>query len=161
MEVINIIRETLAEVNTTAGFNTMTGGGIIGIILLLAIAIGILAILLTVTSNIDKYRRFKKFFKLLAKSFSYCAYGMLTVAVIGFPVYLGYIGINMASENPESTIEVGKWIGIITGTLIAFGVVGYITKNRIWKRLFKYHKMEKNQRLYKEQMKELPTKTNQ
>ena len=78
---------------------------------------------------------------------------MLTVAVVGFPVYLGYLGINVASENPETTLEVGKWIGIIVGCFVGFTIVGYCTKNRIWKRIWKFHKIETE---YKENVKELP-----
>jgi len=125
-------------------------------IALIAIAVGMLAILLHVSSSIEKYRRFKKILKLLSKSFSYCAYGMLTVVVVGMPVVVGWQVLNMAKANPEGTFEIVKWAGLILGSFVGFAIVGYVTKNRIWKKIWKYHKEEKSQDLYKEQMKELP-----
>ena len=52
--------------------------------------------------------------------------------------------------------EIVKWAGLILGSFVGFAIVGYVTKNRIWKKIWKYHKEEKSQDLYKEQMKELP-----
>jgi len=141
--------------NATSSFMN-SGGSILGLVILMGIAFGVLAILFYVSSNIEKYKRFKKIFKIFYSCFSYCAYGLLTVAIIGVPVYLGYLGIIYAQDNPEGSLEFIKWTGIIIGGFIGFTFVGYCTKNRIWKKIFKYHKQEKDEKNYKESMEELP-----
>jgi len=157
---MEIVREIIEYVMPKAN-TTMIGGGntifnMLGIVILIAIATGVMAILLNVSANIEKYHRFKRILKLLGKSFSYCAYGMLTVAIIGVPVFLGYNLLNAAVDNPEASLEVFKWIGIIAGAFVGFTLVGYATKNRIWKRIWKFHKEDQ---LYKDTMKELPNET--
>jgi len=149
--MIEIYKPLFGAVNVTSSFDTVYN--IWTPFILIAISVAILGILFTVSTDISKYRRFKKLFKHLSKMFNYCAYGMLTVAVIGFPCYLAYIGINVVSENPGTMIEIGKWTGVIFGAFIGFTLVGYVTKNRIWKRIWKYHKIETQ---YKNNMKELP-----
>jgi len=140
-------------VNASSSFGFDTAFNIGGMIILIAIAIGILAILFTVSADISKYRRFKRILKMLSSSFSYCAYGMLTVAVVGVPLYMAYIGINYVGDNVETATEIGKWIGIGILAFAGFTLVGYCTKNRVWRRIWKYHKIETQ---YKENMKELP-----
>ena len=93
-----------------------------GMIILIAIAIGILAILFTVSADYSKYKRVKKILRSLSKMFSYCAYGMLTVAVVGVPLYMAYIGVNMVGDNPEGATELGKWIGIGALAFIGFSL---------------------------------------
>ena len=155
MEIIERVYDAVfAPTNATSGingFDSITGVG--GIIVLVAIAVGVLAILFTISADISKYRRFKNLLTSLSKTFSYCAFGMLTVAVIGVPVYLGYLGINQVGNNPEGAIIVGKWVGIIVGCFIGFTLVGYATKNRVWKRIYRFHKQEKQ---IQDNIKELP-----
>jgi len=124
--------------------------------ILILIAVSIIAVLTYVSSDLTKYRKIKNLLKYLSKTFSYCAYGMLTVAVIGFPLYFAYLGVNLAADNVEATGEVLKWAGIMAGCFIGFTLVGYITKERIWKRIFKYHNIEKQRQEYKENIKDLP-----
>jgi len=157
MEFINeIIEYIMPKSNLTMISGENTVFSVLSIVAVLAIAIGIMAILFIVSSNIEKYRRFKRILKTLGKSFSYCAYGMLTVAIVGIPVFLGYNLLTVAADNPEASFEVFKWIGIFAGAFVGFTLVGYATKNRIWKRIFKYHKIEKEQKEYKENMEKLP-----
>ena len=156
-EIMNLMQIPAANLTT----NFASGTNLLGIfipIALLGIALGIIVLLLNVSISIEKYRRFKRLFKFLAKTLGYVSYGTLTLVVIGIPCVLGYYGLNYASDNPGSLIETAKWVGIIAGVYIGLGLLGYATKNRIWKRIFKYHKIETENKEYKENMKELPVK---
>jgi hypothetical protein len=146
-------------INATSSFMD-SGGSILGLVILFGIALGVMALLFFVSSNIEKYRRFKKLFRFLYGCFGYCAYGMLTVAVIGVPVYLGYVGFITASANPEGLIEFVKWTGIILGGFIGFVLVGYCTKNRVWKRIFKFHRVEKENKIYRDNLRDMPIDLN-
>ena len=136
--------------NNATAYTTNTGGSVITIVVLMGVCVSILAILFYVSGNIEKYRRFKKTFTYLYKLFSYAAYGLLTVAVVGLPLLGVYQLSQMVSDNPGSAIEMAKNIGIIVGAFIGLSLVGYATKNRVWKRLFKYHAEEKHQQETKE-----------
>ena len=140
--------------NCTSNFNT--GVNLIGPVFMIGITLGIITILLYVSSSFAKYQRFKKLFRNLAKTFSYAAYGALTIVVIGIPCLLGYLGLSVAADNPEGSFEMLKWIGIIVGGFIGLSLLGYATKNRIWKRVFSYHRQERE---YKETAQELPGTT--
>ena len=142
-------------INATSSFLD-SGGSVFGLIILLGIALGVMSILFYISSNIEKYHKLKKLFRFLYSCFSYCAYGMLTIAIVGVPVYLGYIGLNYAQDNPEGLMEFVKWTGIILGGFIGFILVGYVTKNRVWKKILIYHKQEKEESTYKKIMDELP-----
>ena len=141
MKEINVIYELYANATSSIELgDTVTN--ILFPLLVVGIGVGIMALLFFVSGNISKYRRVKNLFHFLYKCFSYSAYGMLTVAVVGIPCFVGWNALQYVGNNPEGSLEFFKWVGIIVGALVGFGVVGYITKNRIWKRIFKYHRIE-------------------
>ena len=149
------IIEMFAPVNATNSFynggDTITN--IFLPIILIAIATTTLAVLLHVSASIEKYRRFKRLFTYLAKTLSYAAYGSLTIVIIGIPIVgLYWVGTTVQS-NPEGSIEILKWIGIMASGYIGLTLLGYATKNRIWKRIVKFRKIDKE---YKNNIKELP-----
>lgn len=144
MNVMDIFNSGMT--NATASIGPYSGpGGIFIFLVLMGVCVGILAILFYVTGNIEKYRRFKKTFTYLYKLFSYAAYGLLTVAIVGLPLLGVYQLSQMVGDNPSSAIEIAKNIGIVVGIFAGLALVGYATKNRVWKRLFKYHAEEKHQ----------------
>ncbi len=122
-------------------------------ITMVAIALFATTILLHVSASIEKYRRYKRLFTYLAKTLSYAAYGSLTLVIIGIPIVGLYWVGTTAQSNPEGSIEILKWIGIIVGGYIGLALLGYATKNRIWKRIGKFRKIDKE---YKDNIKELP-----
>lgn len=128
-------------------FEFLSNNGVVTNVFLPLILIGVtliaITVLLNISADLKKYRRFMKLFKYLSKSFSYCAYGMLTVAIIGLPVFLAYNLVNVAAANPEGTGVFLKYVGIIIGAFIGFTCIGYLTKNRVWKNLSKFYKNEK------------------
>lgn len=148
---------SLMQMNATSSFNTMTDIGPVFVLLgIFAIAMGIMVSLSYVAGSLEKYRRFKRILSFFGKTLNYAAYGSLTVVIIAIPCLVGYWGLSVASENPSSSLEVLKWVGIIAGGYAGLTILGYATKNRWWKRIFKYHKAEKDQKAYVENMAELP-----
>ena len=146
--------------NVTASFDTIAGvGNLFTMLVVLGIAAGAIYVLLIMSSSIEKYRRFKKLFTQLSKIFGYAAYGSLTLAVVGLPCLAGYWLFTTASSNPEATVDILKPVGIIFGLFLGVTLLGYATKNRIWKRIFKYHKEEKQLKTIKENIKEMPVRT--
>ena len=154
MEVMEIINEIFNNATVMELSDTVTN--IFLPLIMVGIGAGVLALLFFVSGNISKYRRAKKIFKFLYTCFSYCAYGMLTVAVVGIPCFVGWNLIQYAGNNPEGSVEFLKWSGIAIGAFIGFTLLGYATKNRIWKRIWKFHKLEKENKEYKKNMDELP-----
>jgi len=153
---------SLMQMNATSAFNTMTDVGPIFVMIgVVAIAMGVLASLSYIAGSIEKYRRFKNILSFFAKTLSYAAYGSLTVVIIVVPCLVGYWGLSVASENPSGSLEILKWVGIIVGGYAGVTVLGYVTKNKWWKRIFKYHKAERDQKTYIENMTKLPTGDNQ
>ena len=126
---------------TSTGLDSVTS--LFGTVILILIAFGIMSILFYISSDISKYRRIKKISVFFFKLFSFASYGLLTVVVIAIPLFFGWQLITYASDNPGNIIETGKWIGIIFGGIFGFAGIGYVTKNRIWKRIFEYHKINK------------------
>lgn len=146
--------------NTTSNFNTINSvGGLFIPIVTLGIALGAIYVLFMVSASIEKYRRFKKLFTSLSHIFSYAAYGSLTVIVVGVPCLVGYWVFNAASSNPGATVDIFKPVGIIFGLFIGVTLIGYVAKNRVWKRIFKYHKEEQLLKDVKDNMLELPKVT--
>jgi len=155
-EIPKIIMQYMPQ-NVTSNFDTINSiGGLFVPIITLAIALGVIYVLFMVSASIEKYRRFKKLFTSLAKVFGYAAYGSLTLVVVGVPCLAGYWLFTTASSNPEATINILKPVGIIFGLFLGVTLLGYATKNRIWKRIFKYHKEEKQLKIIKENIKEMP-----
>lgn len=123
-----------------------TASDIILIIGVLAISIGTLSILLYTAQSLEKYQRFKNIFKKIAGTLNYAAYGTLTLVIIATPCYLGYIGLTYTVENPGNVLPLMKWIGIIGGLYIGMTLLGYITKNKIWTKIFKHRKEDKKEK---------------
>jgi len=148
---------SLMQMNASSALNTVGDvGPIIVLIGVVAIAMGVLASLSYIAGSLEKYRRFKKIFTFFGKTLSYAAYGSLTVVIIVIPCLVGYWGLSVASENPSGSLEFLKWVGLIVSGYVGLTVLGYVTKNKWWKRIFKYHRAEKNQKAYVENMAELP-----
>jgi hypothetical protein len=139
---MNVIEIFPTVTNATSSVSTVFN--VLGTALLLGACIGILSLLFYVSGNIEKYRRFRKLFTSLYKMFSYAAYGLLTIAVVGLPLLGIYQLTQMVGNNPTGAIEAIKTIGIIVGAFVGVTLVGYVTKNRVWKRIFKFHSEEKN-----------------
>ena len=140
---MNYIEYIIMQVNVTSSFSTGdTITNILFPLIVVGIGAGILSLLFFVSGSLAKYQRAKRIFHFLYRCFSYSAYGMLTVSVVAIPCFVGWNVLQYAGDNPEGSLEVLKWIGIAFGSLVGFGVVGYVTKNRVWKRIFEYHKME-------------------
>jgi hypothetical protein len=149
---------SLVQVNATSSFNTMTDIGPVFILLgVFAIAMGVMLSLSYVAGSLEKYRRFKRILSFFGKTLNYAAYGSLTVVIIAIPCLVGYWGLSVASENSSGSFELLKWVGIIGGGYVGLTILGYATKNKWWKRIFKYHKAEKDQKTYVETMADLPT----
>lgn len=143
--------------NVTANFDTMAGvGNLFTMLVVLGIAAGAIYVLLIMSSSIEKYRRLKKLFINLSKVFGYTAYGSLTLVVVGVSCIAGYWLFTTASSNPETTVNILKPMGIIFSLFVGVTLLGYITKNRIWKKIFKYHKEEKQLKQVQENIKEMP-----
>lgn len=152
-EILNLM-----QVNATSAVDTVGSiGPILVLIGVVAIATGVLASLSYIAGSLEKYRRFKRILSFFGKTLSYAAYGSLTVVIIAIPCLVGYWGLSVASENPSGSLELLKWIGILVGGYAGLTVLGYATKKRWWKRIFKYHKAEKDQKAYIKNMEELPT----
>lgn len=144
-------------VNVTSTMNNVTNMFPV----LVAIVGGLAAfiILLYVSSDIERFRKFKrltKAFKYLARSLSYAAYGGLTIIVIVGSVIVLYNVAQTAQENASSIIPVLKWVGIAIGAYAGLTAIGWFMKKKVWAKIFKYHREEKLKTKYKEQMKELP-----
>jgi len=143
--------------NATSSFDTISGvGNLFTMLVVLGVATGMIYILLVMSSSIEKYRRLKKLFTSISKVFGYAAYGSLTLVVVGVPCLAGYWLFTTASSNPEGTIDILKPVGIIVGLFAGVSILGYFTKNRIWKNIFKYHHEEKMLKDAEENIKELP-----
>ena len=152
--IISIVGQAMS--NLTGNFDTVSSvGGLFIPLLVLGIAAGAIYVLFMMSASIEKYRRFKKLFTSLSKVFGYAAYGSLTVVVVGVPCLAGYWAFTTAASNPEGTINILKPMGIIVGLFIGVTMLGYATKNRIWKRIFKFHNEEKLLKEVKENVKEL------
>ena len=151
---------SLMQVNATSALDTVSNVGPIIVMLgVFAIALGVIVGLCYISASLEKYRRFKNILTFFAKTLSYAAYGSLTVVIIAVPCLVGYWGLSVASENLGSTLELIKWVGIIVGGYAGLTVLGYVTKNKWWKRIFKYHKAEKaekDQRTFIENTRKLP-----
>lgn len=147
-------------INSTIGVFSNSGSmtNIFLPLVLVGIALIALLILINMSGDIKKYRRFMALFKKLEKTFSYCAYGMLTFTVIFFPVFIAYNVYTAAEANPEGAGQVLKFAGLLVGAFIGFTAIGYLTKNRIWKNLFKFYKEDKQIKEVKEVNYERKTK---
>jgi len=152
-----VIEYVMLKANSTAAIDAGgTMSNILPVILMVGIAAAALTILLTASQSIEKYRRFKRMLNFLAKTLGYAAYGSLTIVIIGVPCLAGYWMFTTTAANPQGTIDILQPIGIIIGLFIGLALLGYATKNKIWTKIFKYHKEEKQQKQIKENMKELP-----
>jgi len=162
MEYIYEVYEAVGQmVNATASFDSATN--IFPIFASIIIAAGVLALLFYVSTSIENFRKFKritKVFRFLYKSLSYAAYGGLTVVVIGGPVLLAYHGFNAAQDNAADIIPGLVFIGKILLVFVGLALLGWFMKTRVWSRIFKYHKVEKDLKVYKDNIKELPGEIN-
>ena len=155
-KIPNIIMQYMPS-NTTASFDNIAGvGNLFTMLVVLGVAAGAIYVLLIMSSSIEKYRRFKRLFTSISKVFGYAAYGSLTVAVVGVPCLAGYWLFTTASSNPTATVDILKPMGIILGLFAGVTILGYVTKNRIWKRIFKFHNEEKMLKDVKDNIKDLP-----
>jgi len=153
-QLYEAVNAPLQAMNVTAGFDTATN--IFPIFVGIFVAAGVLALLFYASSGIERFRKLKritKIFKFLYRSLSYAAYGGLTVVVIGGPVLLAYNGYNVARDNAADIMPTLMFIGKILLVLIGLALLGWFMKIKVWSKLFKYHKQEKEIR---ENMQELP-----
>jgi len=155
MEYVYQVYEAVGQMtNVTATFDSATN--MFPIFASIVLAIGILALLFYASASIEKFRKLKrvtKVFKFLYKSLSYAAYGGLTVVVIGGPVLLAYNGFNAARDNAADIMPGLIFIGKILLVFVGLALLGWFMKTRVWGKLFKYHKEEKQ---IKDNIKELP-----
>jgi hypothetical protein len=143
-EKMDIVNAIFGQVNVTSGFDTTTN--LFGILFLVVIGAIICMALLYAAQSYEKFKKFKRImsiFKILYKSLNYFAYGSLTIIVIGGPAILGYYSLEYGVANSESIYPLLRIIGIGIGAYTIIALVGYATKKRIWKRLFKFREMEK------------------
>ena len=145
MEIITRMYDAVfAPVNTTSSFDTATN--LFSVFVLIAIAVGVLTILLYASSSFERFKRFKRLmriFRVVYKSLNYFAYGSLTIAVIGGPILFGWYAVETAQDNAESILPLFKWVAVAFGIYVGVTLVGYATKKRIWKRIGQYRKMDK------------------
>jgi len=141
------------NLTTTA---TTDGAYIMGVILIIAIMFIIISVLCSMARSYADYKRIKKFLLLIGPLFSYAGYGLLTIVVVGTPCLIGYILYQHASQNPGATsFFLSRLLWVIIGFSALVGI-GYVTKERLWSRIFEYHKKSVEETTYKENQKELP-----
>jgi len=146
MEEIVTIQEPVMQMVNATGQYFDTGTNLFGIFAVVAIAIGIMAILLYASTSIEHFKKFKRIYRVLfylARMVYYFAFGALTIVVIGGPCILGYYAFQSASENAESIIPMLQTIGFYALIFIGVSVLGFIMQKKVWSKLFKYHKIEK------------------
>jgi len=144
--------------NLTSGYGFDTANNLIGLLFILAISSGMLLLLTYVSSSFERFKRFTRLIKLIksfGKTLNYAAYGGLTVVVIVAPVIMLYYGGSAAADNSEALIPVAKYAAIFIGIYAGLVIVGYISKNKIWRKIFNYRKRLQSEK-YAENIKELP-----
>ena len=140
----NIMGAIVGQLNLTSGFDTATN--LFGVLFLVVIGAIVCMALLYAAQSYEKFKKFKRImrvFKFLYKSLNYFAYGSLTIIVVGGPAILGYYSLEYGVANSESIYPLLRIIGIGIGAYTLIALVGFATKKRIWKRLFKYREMER------------------
>jgi len=129
---------------------------LLGILLAITIISVVLSALLTVSRSYHDYKRLKNIINIIIKLLDYTAYGLLTIVAIGAPCLLGYAVYQHAINNPGSTGNFLKNIGIVVLAILGTASLGYLTKERIWKRIFEFHKKSVQEKEYKQNLKQLP-----
>ena len=112
---------------------------ILGMTLIILIATVIISVLISVTRGYNYYKKYTKIINFIIKLLDYSIYGLLTIIVIGAPCVIGWAIYQHAINNPGSTGNFLKIVGISVALFTSLTTIGYLTKERIWKRLFKYH----------------------
>lgn len=141
MDVVNVV---FGQLNVTSGMDNATN--LFGVLFLVVVGALVCMALLYAAQSYEKFKKFKRImmiFKTLYKSLNYFAYGSLTIIVIGGPAILGYYSLEYGVANSESVYPLLRIVGIGIGAYTLIALVGYITKKRIWKRIFKFREMAK------------------
>ena len=141
---MNIVNAIFGQVNITSGLNTTTN--MLGVLFLIVVGALVCMALLYAAQSYEKFKKFKRImrvFHVLYKSLNYFAYGSLTIIVVGGPAILGYYSLEYGVANSESIYPLLRIVGIGIGIYTLIALVGYVTKKRIWKRIFKFREMAK------------------
>jgi len=133
----------MAIQNTTSAMsssNTIYGLG--GMIVMIAVIIGIIITLSYFASSQRNYNKLGKIAEFLIDSTYYFAFGLLALTIIVVPGYLMYLLYNYAVLDGQggSILETLKWVGILVGAFFAISGIGYVFKKKI---VDKYLKIKK------------------
>ena len=143
-QVYDAIYAGFVPSNVTSNLNTSYN--MIPLVLAFGAATAMLAILFYTASDIKRFRKFTnlvRIFKFLARTLSYAAYGGLTVVIIIAPCLLLFVSVKTAQANAGSILPILKWLGLIVGAYIGLAGIGWFMKGKVWSKLFKYYREEK------------------
>jgi len=137
-----IISATTAMVGTNnAGMQNLTASldssssiyGLGGMIVMIAVILGIIVGLAYFVSSEKRYNKLGKVAEFLIDSIYYFAFGLLAITIIVVPGYLIYLLYNYAILDGQggSILETLKWVGILVGAFFAISGIGYIFKKKI------------------------------
>lgn len=157
--VFTSLTDSISGPQTSSMMNcTMNTGdtmfNMVGIVLVIGLAIGILSILTYSVQSQYNYEKFGRFFKFLYESLYYFGFGLLALVIVAVPSYFVWFLWNytVIEGNTGSFLEVAKWIGILIGAYIGISGLGFLFKKKFVDKFVE----RKKQTEYKENSKELP-----
>ena len=127
---------------------------VVGVVLVIGVAIGVLSILIYSVRSQYNYEKFGIFFKFLYSSLYYFGFGLLALVIVAVPGYFIWFLWNytVVEGNTGSFIELAKWIGILIGAYIGISGIGFLFKKKFVDKLVERRKQTE----YKGNSKELP-----
>jgi len=142
--VSGVVTNNAGMQNTTSaiGSSSNTIYGVGGMIVMVAVILGITVGLAYFVSSERRYNKLGKIAEFLIDSIYYFAFGLLALTVIVVPGYLVYLLYNYAILDGQAgnVLETLKWVGILVGAFFAISGIGYIFKKKI---VDKYLKIKK------------------
>jgi len=135
--------DNMAVSNTTSAMSSSTNiYGVTGVIVMVAVVLGIIMALSYFVSSERNFNKLGKVAEFLTDSIYYFAFGLLALTIIVVPGYLIYLLYNYAILDGQggSILETLKWIGILVGAFFAISGIGFIFKKKI---VDKYLKIKK------------------
>lgn len=136
--------------NTTSAIGSSnTIYGVSGMILMIAVIVGLSIGMSYFVSSQQRFDRLGKVLEFLIDSVYYFAYGLLAITVIVVPGYLVYLLYNYAvlDGHGGNVLDVLKWVALITISFFAISGIGYVFKKKI---IDKYLKIKESKESKKE-----------
>lgn len=138
-------------VNITTAMNvTNSIGGLsdssswFSMVVIVSLVAVVLSVSIIAISNLNFYRKSRKWLDFLLKSFSYFLFGILTLCILALPVGIFFYFFTQAKKGNVAPL----WISlVIIGGYILISLIGWFSKKFIYERVKKFEKEIKKEDL--------------